>query len=95
MDKKINEIKCGGVPKRYMAARVKSGKYPIEDFTSTIYKESLSQMLSDNGLVAEMTKEKMDGTYKRPEHLNDPAIRRELHSNYVVEYLKRYYDLYP
>ena len=41
-----------------------------------------------------MTKEKLNGTFKRPPILTKEKLR-ELESDYMVEFIKKYYDEYP
>lgn len=51
-------------------------------------------MLSDKGVKQGLTKEKIDGTYKRPKDITEQnlAIWRE---DYLVEFIKKYFDQYP
>jgi hypothetical protein len=51
-------------------------------------------MLEDNGIKRGLTQEKIDGTYQRPAHVTKEFITRE-RVNYVIEFIKKYYDKYP
>lgn len=59
-----------------------------------INREAEKQMLEDNGIRAGLTKEKINGTYRRPEHVTQ-AFLDSTRPDYVVEFLKRYFDKYP
>ncbi len=79
---------------RLRAARVKFGHYPFKDMYVEINREAEKQMLEDNGIKAGLTKEKIDGTYTRPKHVTEEFLRNT-RPDYVVEFLKRYFDQYP
>jgi hypothetical protein len=51
-------------------------------------------MLSDYGAKKGLTKEKIDGTYKRSKELNTDN-HRPLLLDYVIEYMKKFWDKYP
>jgi hypothetical protein len=73
---------------------VKKGLYPIKNIGTELLREAMKTMLSDNGIKAGLTKEKMNGTYKRPAHLT-PETMRDLNNNYVVEFANKYFEKYP
>ena len=51
-------------------------------------------MLEDNGIKRGLTQEKIDGTYVRQPHVTEEFLEKE-RPNYVVEYLKVFFDRYP
>lgn len=53
-----------------------------------------SQMLEDNGVKKGLTQEKLNGTYVRPKHLTEDFLE-SARKVYVVEFIKKYFDLYP
>lgn len=50
--------------------------------------------MNDFGIKGGMTKEKIDGTYKRPAEATKENIDKRS-PDYFVEYIKRFYDKYP
>lgn len=51
-------------------------------------------MLEDNGVKKGLTLEKLNGTYVRPRHLTEDFLE-SARKVYVVEFIKKYFDLYP
>lgn len=51
-------------------------------------------MLEDNGVKKGLTLEKLNGTYVRPKHLTEEFLESSRRV-YVVEFIKKYFDLYP
>lgn len=51
-------------------------------------------MLEDNGVKKGLTIEKLNGTYVRPKHLTEDFLE-SARKVYVVEFIKKYFDLYP
>lgn len=51
-------------------------------------------MLADHNLKKGLTKEKIDGTYKRHELFNDEDYKKTVLNRYFVETLKQFYDQY-
>jgi hypothetical protein len=51
-------------------------------------------MLEDNGVKKGLTQEKLNGTYVRPKHLTEEFLETN-RKIYVIEFIKKYFDLYP
>lgn len=65
----------------------------FKDIGFHILDEATHYFLEDNGVPRGWTKEKEDGTYRRPAHLT-PEYVKEGRSDYLVEYIKLYVDKY-
>ncbi len=63
--RKREQLEAGGEPYRIYQAREKAGDFRYKDILEVIKYKANDEFLSDHGLVKGMTKEKMDGTYKR------------------------------
>ena len=50
--------------------------------------------MSDNGIKKGLTKEKRDGTYKRPAHMTHEYMH-SIKPDYIVETIKNFCDEYP
>jgi hypothetical protein len=73
---------------------MQAGQYPFEDMYNEVRFEANKAMYSDHGLKAGLTKEKMDGTFVTPAWITD-ANKAAAYPNYLVDYIKLYFDKFP
>ena len=91
---KREKIENGADAVRLKKERVKNGDYPFKDMYVEVNIQAESQMLEDNGVKKGLTQEKLNGTYVRPKHLTEDFLE-SARKVYVVEFIKKYFDLYP
>lgn len=72
---------------------MQKGDLPDEDFGLSIINDSNKAFLDAQGVTTNMTKEKIDGTYKRPAHLNKD--NSESIANYIIERTNKLFEEYP
>jgi hypothetical protein len=81
--------------KRLKAARIKAGDYPFKDIFDEIVTKSGQQMLDDNGILrGGVTTEKVNGKYVQPKHFT-PEYEEKARKEYLIEFIKKYFDQYP
>jgi len=88
---KLDKMHAESIPHRLYAAREKVGRHRYKDVFGFIFFDANDRMLSDMGVKKGYTKEKMDGTYRRPAEATEENFKRLL-PDYVVEIVKHYYD---
>lgn len=59
-----------------------------------ITRKAIDEFLNDHGVRKGITKEKMDGTYRRPEILKKQGYMQECSAEYLIETTKKFYDKY-
>ena len=84
----------GGPPRRLYEAREKVGKLRYHTPKVEIAWHAATLLNDENGIKRHIHPDKINNTYERPDHLDDPD--QKFHKNYCSYYyfraLKEYYD---
>jgi hypothetical protein len=91
---KLDKMHAENIPHRLYAAREKVGRHRYKDIFGNIFFDANDRMLSDMGVKKGYTKEKMDGTYRRPAEATEENFKILL-PDYLVEVIKHYFDQSP
>lgn len=75
-------------------ARLARGDLPFDNIFKEITDTARKRKFDENGVKAGYTKEKADGTYKRPAHLTEEHLKY-LTKTYLAAEIKLYFDKYP